>query len=211
MIGDASQGGAAPGWFEDPTGRHQHRYWDGTTWTPDVADNGQASVDPLDGPGGAAGTAQAAGTAAATDPAGERVLMIVPMATDVMWGGAMNLYITDRRIVVDKVMGSTAGAWAAGGVIGGQIAENVARERSGVAMSQGRSPEDVLRSSSANYAIDYASITHLRLTRKALPIGYSRCKITSTQKNALLAVKREAFDDVANVLRQVLPGRVEVK
>ena len=201
-MGDAGQGGAAQGWFEDPTGRHQHRYWDGTAWTPDVADNGQASVDPLDG---------STGAPAASDLAGERVLMIVPMATDVLWGGAMNLYLTDRRIVVDKVMGTTVGAWAAGGVIGGQIADNVARDRSTQAMSQGRSPEDVLRSSSANYAIDYASITHLRLTRKALPIGYSRCKITSTQKNALLAVKREAFDDVANVLQQVLPGRVEVK
>ncbi|MGA1220759.1 MAG: DUF2510 domain-containing protein, partial [Ilumatobacteraceae bacterium] len=20
-------------WYEDPTGRHQHRYWDGTAWT----------------------------------------------------------------------------------------------------------------------------------------------------------------------------------
>lgn len=33
----------------DPTGAHQFRYRDGTQWTPQVADNGQESVDPLRG------------------------------------------------------------------------------------------------------------------------------------------------------------------
>jgi hypothetical protein len=38
---------AAPAaqWFADPSGRHQHRWWDGSTWTEHVADNGVASVD----------------------------------------------------------------------------------------------------------------------------------------------------------------------
>jgi hypothetical protein len=34
-------------WYPDPSGTHQLRYWDGTRWTPQVADNGQQSVDPL--------------------------------------------------------------------------------------------------------------------------------------------------------------------
>jgi hypothetical protein len=38
-------------WYADPTGRHTHRYWDGTRWTPNVADNGRTASDPLDGPG----------------------------------------------------------------------------------------------------------------------------------------------------------------
>ena len=38
----------APGWQADPTGRHDHRYWDGTRWTDDVADAGVASTDPFD-------------------------------------------------------------------------------------------------------------------------------------------------------------------
>jgi actin-like ATPase involved in cell morphogenesis len=38
---------AAAGWEPDPTGRHQHRYFDGTAWTDDVADAGGASRDPL--------------------------------------------------------------------------------------------------------------------------------------------------------------------
>jgi hypothetical protein len=38
-------------WYGDPTGRHTHRYWDGAQWTPQVADNGRTSEDPLDVPG----------------------------------------------------------------------------------------------------------------------------------------------------------------
>lgn len=41
------QTAAAAAWYADPSGRHQYRYWDGTTWTPSVADDGQVSVDPL--------------------------------------------------------------------------------------------------------------------------------------------------------------------
>lgn len=36
-----------PGWNPDPTGRHEYRYWNGTTWTDDVSDSGVTSVDPL--------------------------------------------------------------------------------------------------------------------------------------------------------------------
>jgi hypothetical protein len=34
-------------WYADPAGKHQYRYWDGSAWTDNVADAGQASVDPL--------------------------------------------------------------------------------------------------------------------------------------------------------------------
>jgi hypothetical protein len=36
-----------PAWHPDPSRRHQLRYWDGSTWTAHVADNGVASTDPL--------------------------------------------------------------------------------------------------------------------------------------------------------------------
>lgn len=43
----AAVGAKAPaGWYADPSGRHQHRYWDGTRWTPWVADAGVTSRDP---------------------------------------------------------------------------------------------------------------------------------------------------------------------
>jgi uncharacterized protein YxjI len=34
-------------WYPDPTGRHQYRYWNGTVWTDDVANNGVTAKDPL--------------------------------------------------------------------------------------------------------------------------------------------------------------------
>lgn len=36
-----------PGWHPDPSGRHQHRFWDGATWTEQVADDGVTARDPL--------------------------------------------------------------------------------------------------------------------------------------------------------------------
>jgi hypothetical protein len=35
------------GWYTDPVGRHEYRYWDGTDWKPEVSDGGVAAVDPL--------------------------------------------------------------------------------------------------------------------------------------------------------------------
>jgi len=35
------------GWYDDTTGRHQHRYWNGTQWTAHVADRGVAANDPI--------------------------------------------------------------------------------------------------------------------------------------------------------------------
>ncbi len=37
---------ALPGWQPDPSGRHQHRYWSGATWTDYVSDDGVATIDP---------------------------------------------------------------------------------------------------------------------------------------------------------------------
>ena len=34
----------APGWHPDPSGRHDYRYWDGATWTENVADGGVVIV-----------------------------------------------------------------------------------------------------------------------------------------------------------------------
>jgi actin-like ATPase involved in cell morphogenesis len=35
------------GWQTDPSGRHEHRYWDGSAWTDSVSDAGVASTDPM--------------------------------------------------------------------------------------------------------------------------------------------------------------------
>ena len=36
------------GWYADPLGRHERRYWDGDEWTDDVSDDGVTGEDPLD-------------------------------------------------------------------------------------------------------------------------------------------------------------------
>jgi hypothetical protein len=63
----------APGWQPDPSGRHEYRYWDGSTWTDDVSDAGLTSVDPAPGlaaPGGPAsgGSASAGEPTSVMDP-----------------------------------------------------------------------------------------------------------------------------------------------
>ncbi|HET6953195.1 MAG TPA: phospholipid scramblase-related protein [Acidimicrobiales bacterium] len=35
-----------PGWFPDPFGRHETRWWDGAQWTEHVASHGRQAVDP---------------------------------------------------------------------------------------------------------------------------------------------------------------------
>ena len=49
-----------PGWHPDPTGRHDHRYWDGSQWSEHVADAGVSGTDPLDAVAPEATTAEAA-------------------------------------------------------------------------------------------------------------------------------------------------------
>ncbi len=39
-------GGAASGWYADPFGRHEARYFDGTAWTEHVSSHGRQAVDP---------------------------------------------------------------------------------------------------------------------------------------------------------------------
>lgn len=39
-----------PGWYPDPAGRHEYRWWDGTTWTDQAASGGRNVVDPVQGP-----------------------------------------------------------------------------------------------------------------------------------------------------------------
>jgi hypothetical protein len=63
VVSDAPAPPAPSGWFPDPLGRHEHRYFNGSTWTSDVADGGQRSVDPFGttpGPAAGAGSNSAA-------------------------------------------------------------------------------------------------------------------------------------------------------
>jgi Protein of unknown function (DUF2510)/HIRAN domain len=41
-----------PAWYTDPTGRHEYRYWDGTSWTDRVADQSIVGSDSSEMPAG---------------------------------------------------------------------------------------------------------------------------------------------------------------
>lgn len=71
METEGAGGVPAANWYPDPDGRHEFRYWDGATWTDNVSDGGQPSVDPLGGPPAQpVGTVPPVATPAAPRPAG---------------------------------------------------------------------------------------------------------------------------------------------
>ena len=74
------------GWFPDPLGRYEHRWFNGTTWTSDVASDGQRYVDPLGiSPGPAYGTyGQGAGPASGNGPA-TAALVLGLVAVVIAW------------------------------------------------------------------------------------------------------------------------------
>lgn len=48
---EGSDGGIAPGWYKDPSGRDQFRWWDGREWTGEVQGPGPPGANQaLDGP-----------------------------------------------------------------------------------------------------------------------------------------------------------------
>ena len=56
---------STPGWRPDPTGRHEHRYWDGSKWTDQISDGGLATTDAYAGD-----AAETPATEATTAPPG---------------------------------------------------------------------------------------------------------------------------------------------
>ncbi|MHB1342060.1 MAG: DUF2510 domain-containing protein [Coriobacteriia bacterium] len=79
-------------WYEDPTQRHQLRYWDGAQWTDNVADDGTTAIDPIDG--------------AATPGEGPEhaVVLLINQAT----GGSTQYILTDitRADLEEAMLGS---------------------------------------------------------------------------------------------------------
>jgi hypothetical protein len=63
-----SSGPDQAGWFVDPTGRHQHRYFDGESWSEHVADEGVTGLDPPGESAASTGVDEAASPAARPVP-----------------------------------------------------------------------------------------------------------------------------------------------
>ena len=213
-----SQSIATADWYPDPCGRHEHRYWDGKAWTENVADRGQASIDPVDPTTSDSATVQNA-AAQNLEPVeapddGESVLLALGRVSDVKWGGSANVYLTNKRLVVEPVLktGAVIGSGLAGGIVGVTMARNAAeKKKSQESGGQTQTLDEILRTARA-YEVKYADIETMVLSRRPVtPVGYSRCKIRSTHKDVTLAFKRDRFDEVSTILTRMLPGKIQVK
>src|SRR5450759_1085207 len=159
-----SQSTVAADWYPDPRGRHEHRYWDGKTWTDHVADGGQSSVDSVDPVAAESGDGQDLRPVDASDV--ESVLMTLARVSDVKWGGSANVYLTNRRLVVEPVLktGAVIGSLAAGGLACVTIARSAAEKNvSREVNDQARTLDDILHASHAAYAVDYGDVATMVL------------------------------------------------
>jgi hypothetical protein len=85
---------AIPGWYEDPSGDYEYRYWDGRQWTDAVAYRGHQMADPL------------------VDP-------VMPQHEQVLWQDGRSALTTHRAWVPDRLHGGRVreiGLWSVAGV-----------------------------------------------------------------------------------------------
>lgn len=87
------------GWYDDPSGRFEHRFWDGDRWTEHVGSRGHQSVDPLEN----AQSSESLGTASSAEamPAAEHD---PALSTDSTLWNEQVLVINQRA----RMVGSTA-------------------------------------------------------------------------------------------------------
>jgi hypothetical protein len=121
-----------PAWYPDPTGVHDHRWWDGVEWTAHVSDAGTATIDDLNQGMARASSASGAGGAPATavTASGDRVgtvslalgllalpVALLPFLGLVLAGVALALALIARRRARSEgrpIPGVTKGGLATG-------------------------------------------------------------------------------------------------
>ncbi len=73
--------GAAAGWYADPTGRYEHRYYNGQSWTADVSSGGRRFVDKL----GLEPTASSADRDGTSNAMGTAAMVLGIVAVSTSW------------------------------------------------------------------------------------------------------------------------------
>jgi Protein of unknown function (DUF2510) len=192
----------AADWYPDPRAGHELRYWDGAAWTDHVADGGQASVDGGDVP----------------ETASEPVLLTLRRAKEVRAGVGdplVNVHLTDRRILVEYLTSTHIAATIAGGLVGRAIAAKIEEKRVEEADSPVRTVDEILHSSNDVRTVDYADVKKMLVRRKygkdsVITISPSRSTVNAS-KSAIISFDREMFDEAAELLGGMMPGRVTVK
>lgn len=111
---------APAGWYPDPLGRFEFRYWDGAVWTDHAASHGQTVVDPLDGPPTTSGTGDDAGPVGGTE-----ALAVISIILSLLWlfglgsiAGIVTGLVARRRIKRSGGARTGSGLALAGIVLG---------------------------------------------------------------------------------------------
>ena len=221
MTSQSTLGVGAAAWYADPCDRHELRYWDGEAWTGHVSDHGQTSVDPVVASAPSAGGGQPVEKVDSSSP--ETVLKSI-WATDGTPASTLIVHLTNKRLVVEPTSHEGTGAmgWVPGlgaQLIAAQRAQSKTEKKAGERILQqsamgGKELDGILSSVRRAYAINYADIATVVLSRKYPAHGiskYGRCKITSTGRNVSLMFHRELSDEVSAILTDLLPGRITVK
>lgn len=94
------------GWFPDPTGRHELRYWDGTHWAEHVADQGVTATDALDADGSTAVDGDAAPTHVPTGAPTASTSQIMPFQAVEFADVAVRLEPGDARDAIAGILGA---------------------------------------------------------------------------------------------------------
>jgi hypothetical protein len=113
------------GWFPDPHGRYDYRWFNGTAWTADVSDDGRRMVDPhgaAPAPSSRPGHSAGNGLATAAITCGLIAVLFAWMPVFVVVGlvlGVLALVFGIRGIRRADAVGSGRGRALAGAVLGG--------------------------------------------------------------------------------------------
>lgn len=89
-----------PAWFPDPTGRFEHRYWDGERWTEHVGTQGRQAIDHLQPPPPLSGGQPVQPVTAQSAPVNKRIARQAEQVANAPLGGGTLL--TERILVVNQ-------------------------------------------------------------------------------------------------------------
>jgi len=181
---------------------HELRYWDGAAWTDNVADDGLASVDGGD----------------ATEASPEPVLLTLQIAKDVRVGVGdplLNVYLTDRRLLLESLTSMHTAATIAGGIVGRAIAASIEEKHVDMTESPAKTVGEILSSPHEVRTVDYADVKKMLVRRSygkdsVITISSTRSTVNAS-KSAVISFNREMFDQASELLARMMPGRVTVK
>jgi hypothetical protein len=202
MDNEATGGSPAADWYPDPRGGHEFRYWDGAAWTDNVADGGLASVDGGD----------------AADASPEPVLLTLHLAKEVRTGVGdplLNVYLTDRRLLLEYLTSMHTAATIAGGLVGRAIAASIEERHVDTTESPAKTVGEILSSPHEVRTVDYADVKKMLVRRSygkdsVITISSTRSTVNAS-KSAIISFDREMFDQASELLARMMPGRVTVK